>query len=157
MVRVIEPYLGQRILEIGAGIGNISRQLPKRELLTVSDIDETYLRLLEDAFRGNELTQVIRLDLGSDEDSARVSERYDTIVCLNVLEHIRDDESALRRMRTLLAPKGRLVLLVPQYPALYGAYDRELGHFRRYRYGRSDHVPPGKNTSLAGIIPDLRG
>ena len=100
MVRVIEPYLGQLILEIGAGIGNISRQLPKRELLTVSDIDETYLRLLEDAFRGNELTQVIRLDLGSDEDSARVSERHDTIVCLNVLEHIRDDESAFRRMRT---------------------------------------------------------
>ena len=61
------------------------------------------------------------------------AERFDTIVCLNVLEHIEDDVTSLRSMRALLQPGGRLVLLVPALPALYGTLDEALGHFRRYR------------------------
>jgi SAM-dependent methyltransferase len=58
--------------------------------------------------------------------------RFDTIVCINVLEHVRDDAGALRRLAAMLAPGGALALLVPAHPALYGAYDRLDGHFRRY-------------------------
>lgn len=133
MVDMVEPYFGDRILEIGSGMGNISRYLPKREKLIVTDRDPVYLEMLRDAYADNDLVDVCRLDLNSDEDFRQAQAcRPDTIVCLNVLEHIDDDAAALRRMAGLLAPGGRLVLLVPQYGALYGSYDEGLGHFRRY-------------------------
>ncbi len=133
IVRVIEPYLGTHILEIGAGLGNISRYLPKKEHLIVTDIEPVYLELLSEAFRDNEVVRVARLDLNSPADFAALGpEACDTIVCLNVLEHIEDDRAALTRMRQLLVPGGRLVLLVPQHPWLYGSYDRHIEHYRRY-------------------------
>lgn len=133
MTQTIEPWLGQRILEVGSGIGNISRFLPKRERLTVTDMDPAYLEILQGAFKDNELVNVARLDLRRDEDVAALADGgYDTVVCLNVLEHIEDDAGALKRMWRLLQPGGRLVLLVPQYSSLYGSYDKHLGHYRRY-------------------------
>ena len=133
MVRVIERHLGTHILEIGAGLGNISRYLPKKEQLIVTDIDPVYLEILREAFKDNELVQVTRLDLNCQADFDALGQGIcDTIVCLNVLEHIQDDRAALQRMRQLLVPGGRLVLLVPQYPSLYGSYDRKVDHFRRY-------------------------
>ena len=133
MVDVIEPYLGTHILEIGSGLGNISRHLPKKERLIVTDIDPTYLELLREAFEDNELVNVAKLDLNCQADfDALGSEVCDTAVCLNVLEHIEHDQDALRRLRQLLVPGGRLVLLVPQYPGLYGSYDRHVEHYRRY-------------------------
>ncbi len=141
MVSVLEPYFGRRILEIGSGIGNISRHLPRRERLTVSDVSPTYLALLRNAHRDNALVDVVKLDLASDADFKPLAAGYDTVVCLNVLEHIEDDEGALRRMASALAPRGRVVLLVPQYMGLYGEYDKALGHFRRYgRQGLSELV-----------------
>jgi glycosyltransferase involved in cell wall biosynthesis len=134
MAKRFEPYLGERILEIGSGIGNISRHLPRREKLTLSDMDPMYLDLLEQAYRDHQLVDVKRFDLTSDGGLEELrAGRYDTVVCLNVLEHIGDDADALKRLRSLLEPGGRLALLVPQYPGLYGVYDRRLGHVRRYR------------------------
>jgi len=132
-VAVLLPFMGSRILEIGSGIGNISRLLPKRDHLTVSDFNGEYLEILKSAFEGNELVSVANFDLTSDLNiEALRNEKPDTIVCLNVLEHIEDDEAALRRMRSILSPGGRLLLLVPQYKWLFGSYDRLLDHYRRY-------------------------
>jgi glycosyltransferase involved in cell wall biosynthesis len=132
VVASIEPYLGQRLLEVGSGIGNISRQLPKRERLTVSDCDEVYLELLDQAFRQYEAVDVARVNLDSDEDFAGLKGSYDTVICLNVLEHIKNDDDALRRMASALSPGGRLILQLPQYPWLMAEMDRKLGHHRRY-------------------------
>lgn len=133
LAQAILPHLGFRILEVGSGIGNLSRRLPRRELLMLSDIDPEYLRQLSDAWRGHAIVRVARFDLTSDTDAAALASLdFDTIVCLNVIEHIENDAAALRRLRRLLAPGGRLVLLAPQYPALYGSFDRTLGHYRRY-------------------------
>jgi len=132
IVAEIAPYLGQRIVEIGAGIGSISRLLPKRDLLTVTDVDPQYLDILRGAFRDCNNVSVAALDLNADDQFNPLAGQYDTVVCLNVLEHIRDDQAAVRRMRKLLTPGGRLILLVPQHVWLYGNYDRELGHYRRY-------------------------
>jgi len=133
MVKTIEPYLGYRILEVGAGIGNISRQLPQREKLIVTDVDATYLEILQQAYSGNDLVDVTPLDISQEDDFAGLGEALcDTIVCLNVLEHIEDDLGALKRMKRLLQTDGRLILLVPQYKWLFGSYDRVAGHYRRY-------------------------
>jgi len=133
MAQVIRPYLGTRILEIGAGLGNVSRHLPKKEKLIVTDIDPVYLEILHEAFDDNDVVEVAKLDLTCPADfDALGSAVCDTVVCLNVLEHIADDLAALRRMRTLLEPGGRLILLVPQHRWLYGSYDRHVGHCRRY-------------------------
>ena len=59
-------------------------------------------------------------------------ERFDTVICLNVLEQIEDDAGSLAAMKAVLEPLGKVALLVPALPALYGTLDRELGHFRRY-------------------------
>ncbi len=132
MVDTIEPFLGQRILEVGSGIANISRLLPKREWLTLSDRDPEYLRLLEQAFGEQDTVDVRKLDLDSDEDFDNLSRQYDTVVCLNVLEHVEHDAAALRRLVGALEPGGRLILLVPQYEFLMSEMDRSLGHYRRY-------------------------
>ncbi len=137
MVKRIEPYLGLRILEIGAGIGNISRQLPQREKLIVTDMDNTYLEILQQAYGSNDIVDVARLDLTQDKDLDAIgSEVCDTIVCLNVLEHIENDLEALCRIKDLLENGGRLILLAPQHKWLYGSYDKVAGHYRRY--GRKD-------------------
>ncbi len=133
MVQTISPWLGQRLVEVGAGIGNLSWQLPKRESLLLTDIDPEYLSLLRRTYEGNEVVRVERLDIAQDQDVERIGEACcDTVVCINVLEFIEDDLAALRRMFRLLEPGGRLVLLVPQHERLFGSYDRALGHLRRY-------------------------
>lgn len=133
MVKGIEPYLGDRILEVGSGIGNISRLLPKKERLIVTDIDPTYLEILEVAFRDNDMVDLAKLDISRREDVEKLGEAVcDTVVCFNVLEHIEDDVAALENIHHLLPAGGRLVLLVPQYQWLFGSYDRHAGHVRRY-------------------------
>lgn len=133
MVKIIEPHLGITILEIGAGIGNISRQLPQREKLIVTEMDDTYLEILSSAFNNNELVDVKKLDLTNKSDLDRIGKEVcDTVVCLNVLEHIESDLEALCNIKSLLEPHGRLILAVPQYSWLYGSYDESVGHYRRY-------------------------
>jgi len=131
-VQMIRPYLGQRIIEIGSGIGNISRHLPRRERLTLTDVDPVCLGSLENANRHDDLVTRARLNLACDADFEPLAGQYDTVLCLNVLEHIDNDLSSLVRMRRLLEPGGRLILIVPQYQRLYGAYDEHLAHRRRY-------------------------
>lgn len=133
MVNTIEPFIGQRVLEIGSGIGNISRQLPKRELLTVTDLDSGYLSILKNAFGDNDIVKVAKLDLNDDADfEALEGDGYDTVLLINTLEHIEDERGALLRIKKVLAPGGKLVVLVPQHKWLYGSLDSMVGHVKRY-------------------------
>jgi SAM-dependent methyltransferase len=84
------------------------------------------------------------LDPASRDELRR--ERVDTIVCLNVLEHIEEDAATLEDFASVLEPGGRLVLLVPAMPALYGSLDIHLNHFRRY-----DRAPLGELVTRAGF------
>jgi len=134
----LRRWIGRRVLEIGSGIGNLSTFLVDREQLVLTDTREEYLSRLRQRFAGRPNIAVARLYLPND-DSAVARQRFDTIICLNVLEHVDDDLSSLVAIRRLLAPAGRLVLLVPALPALYGTIDRALGHHRRYtRAGLAD-------------------
>ena len=133
IIQRIQSDVGQRVLEVGSGLGNVSAHLGRRELLVVSDITDSYLEKLQRRFSGNSRVSVVRYDLneGAREDLKELG--LDTIICLNVLEHIQDDAGALQGLADMLCPGGRLVLLVPAHPALYSPLDRNLDHFRRYR------------------------
>jgi len=134
----LRRWIGRRVLEIGSGIGNLSTFLVDREQLVLTDTREEYLNRLRQRFAGRTNIAVARLYLPND-DSAVARQRFDKVICLNVLEHVDDDLSSLVAIRRLLAPAGRLVLLVPALPALYGTIDRALGHHRRYtRAGLAD-------------------
>jgi glycosyltransferase involved in cell wall biosynthesis len=133
MAEAILPYVGQSVLEIGAGMGNMSRHLaPRRKAYFATDIRPEYIEHLRNLFRHRPAVRVERLDVTQQAEITAVGRQVDTVVCLNVLEHIEDDSGALRSIGTLLAPGGRLVLLVPNGPAAYGSIDREIGHYRRY-------------------------
>ncbi len=129
----IAPAIGQRVLEVGAGTGNMTRLLYGRELIVATDIEKPYLDILRNRFRRTPTVTVERLDLESQNDVARLAtHQFDTVVCLNVLEHLEDDVSALRRMYDLLQPGGRIALFVPADQRLFGTMDVQVGHFRRY-------------------------
>ena len=133
MADAIAPQVGARVLEIGAGIGNITTELLPRDLYVASDINPQYLSYLRNLALGKPYLEVDRLDLEDSAGFARWSGSFDTVVCLNVLEHVNDPLPALRNMRSALRPGGRLVLYVPQGPWLYSSLDEVLGHRCRYR------------------------
>ncbi len=133
MADTIRPFTGRRILEIGAGIGNLSRCLvPRRELYIASDIDQEHLARLRTRLAHRPNFRAVACDLSQPEDFAPLRDSVDTVVCLNVLEHVEDDHLGLRNIYSTLTPGGRAIILVPEGMSVYGELDRVLGHCRRY-------------------------
>jgi glycosyltransferase involved in cell wall biosynthesis len=134
MAETVRPYVGKRVLEVGAGIGNIARYLaPGRKAYVATDLDAEHLTRLRMRFLGRPNLAVGGLcDLGKAADFAPYAGQFDTVVCLNVLEHVEDDLAGLRNIYSALEPGGRAIVLVPQDQSIYGTLDKVLGHFRRY-------------------------
>jgi 2-polyprenyl-3-methyl-5-hydroxy-6-metoxy-1,4-benzoquinol methylase len=133
MADTIRPWVGQRVLEIGAGMGNMTRQLcARRKLYVATDLDPEHLANLAGSFRHRPTLRTSRLDAENAAHYEPYAGQMDTVVCLNVLEHINDDFGTLQRIQTLLEPGGYLILLVPNDPRAYGSIDKEIGHYRRY-------------------------
>ncbi len=132
MASEIEPWVGDSVLEIGAGLGNLSTKLIPREHYTLSDVDPLHLQYLDNHFSSRPFADVAKVDLENKDDFDALGRQYDTVVCLNVLEHVESDAQALRNMYDALAPGGRAVILVPRGQWLFGSLDTVLGHFRRY-------------------------
>ncbi len=128
----IKPYLGKKILEVGAGIGNISKLLLKYNpsLLILTDYESEYVNVLKQKYNGNMKVKVHQLNIS--KESFINNYEIDTIVCVNVLEHIREDKQALINCNKLLCNKGKLILFLPAIHFLYGELDKSLGHYRRY-------------------------
>jgi ubiquinone/menaquinone biosynthesis C-methylase UbiE len=131
--RLVKPQLGQRVVEVGCGTGNFTRQLLDREAVLTLDSDADCIAENSRRFRdrGNVRAGICDASELSTFDEAR-NFRADSVVCLNVLEHIEDDRRALGGMASLLPARGVIVLIVPAFRALYGPIDRNLGHYRRY-------------------------
>lgn len=130
MADTIRPYVGERVLEIGAGIGNLTANLVPRTAYWASDINPHYLDRLEKLKPTQPYLQVHYTDAAVAETYP--PERFDTVVCLNVIEHLEDDVAALTNIRNILEPSGHAIVLVPNGPELFGTLDTVLGHFRRY-------------------------
>jgi len=128
--------LGRRVVELGAGIGNFTDLLLDRDLVVAVDNYPPAVAYLERKYAGQ--GNVIALNRDISNSSLLDLKHYDpdTIVCINVLEHVLDDGAALAHMHGILAKGGQLALLVPAFQFLYGSIDRLIGHHRRYdRHG----------------------
>jgi SAM-dependent methyltransferase len=129
----VKPFLGQRLLEAGAGIGNLSQFLLDRQRLLLVEKESVYVSFLQRRFSSPENVRVDAGDLAQADDYARwQGERLDTVLCSNVLEHIEKDDDVLRRFNDLLVPGGHCVIVVPAGKWLYTSIDAAIGHYRRY-------------------------
>lgn len=125
------------ILEIGSGIGNISQLvIEEGHTITLSDYNEEYCENLKSKFAQlSNVREVISIDLLDQNFEDKYSiykEKFDSVFLLNVIEHIEDDEMAVKNCTYLLKSGGHLILLAPAYSWLYCTFDKQLGHFRRY-------------------------
>jgi SAM-dependent methyltransferase len=125
------PFLGERVLDAGAGIGTFSAYASEHADVTSLEPDAVFAEQLRRRFAGNGRVTVLEGDVET-IDTAELAARFDSIVCFNVLEHVADDVAALSRFREVLRPGGRLLLLVPAHPSLASPFDRAVGHERRY-------------------------
>jgi SAM-dependent methyltransferase len=126
-----EPYLGPRVVEVGAGIGTFSEYLlgvPGVERLTAIEPAANTFPLLEAKLAGNPRAHALKGFL--DEFASQLS--ADSLVAVNVLEHVQKDEEFLRLAWRIVVPGGTLMLFVPAVPAIFGTLDTAFEHFRRY-------------------------
>jgi SAM-dependent methyltransferase len=135
MGQVLRPYVGDRVLEIGAGIGNLTKQFIPRDLYVVSDINPHYLHYLHSYAHGKPYIHVLQVDTGRPEHFQKLEGSFDTVLMINVLDRVPDEQVALRNVWSCLAPGGHAVILVPCHPGLYGSLDEVLGHRERYTNG----------------------
>jgi SAM-dependent methyltransferase len=127
----IAPYLGQRILDVGCAIGNITQFYVDREIVVGVDVVPEELAVARDRFTGKNFETHL-LDVGAPALLQFRDRNLDTAVCLNVLEHVEDDVHALRNMSDTLAPGSHMCLLVPVNKWLFGPMDAIDHHYRRY-------------------------
>ena len=150
----LRAHLGNRVLEVGAGIGTITREiLPDRELVIALEAEQAYADHLTKVFsRDRPRVRVLHSSVENTEWASLAAEHIDSVLLSNVLEHIEDDASATRNFRMVLAPGGTIVILVPALPILFGTLDEAVGHYRRYtrdslrscnRRKRLPHRAPG--------------
>jgi SAM-dependent methyltransferase len=133
MADTIRPYVRDRVLEIGAGIGNLTRALVAgRSRYAATDINPEHLARLKSRFVHRPNLEAHFCDLTRAGDFEPFRSDMDTVICLNVLEHVENDRAGLANIFSALAPGGRAIVLVPEGQSVFGTIDEALGHFRRY-------------------------
>jgi SAM-dependent methyltransferase len=133
LARKLRPHIGDTVLEVGAGIGNLSGRLMGRRVLYVAaEKDPLHLHALRNRFLRTPNVVVQRVNPEVPEDLADMKNCFDTVLCLNVLEYLDDPGTLVSAVYSTLKLGGVLVILVPQGRGLFGSLDRSLGHKRRY-------------------------
>jgi 2-polyprenyl-3-methyl-5-hydroxy-6-metoxy-1,4-benzoquinol methylase len=127
---LMAPHLGPELAEVGAGHGTFTELLaPEARRLVASDLSDRCAGILAERFADRPQVEILAGTL------AAAAERgpFDAVILINVLEHIEDDEGALKEIESMLKPGGRVILWVPAFRLLYSDFDRRIGHYRRYR------------------------
>jgi len=148
MYSLMNAHLEGDVLEIGSGIGNISKYIKTDGNVTLSDLRSQYTDQLKSSFPDY---NVIDLDLVHADFKTKYSNllgKYDFVFALNVVEHIKEDKIALMNMKLLLKPSGKIFILVPAYQNLYNHFDVALEHFRRYNKSSLIKIAPKEMVVL---------
>ncbi|HEX9343047.1 MAG TPA: glycosyltransferase [Actinomycetota bacterium] len=143
---LLAPYLGASVLEVEARLGDFSAELLDRRRLVLAESDPVCLRALEDRFEGHPRVELLE----ADPSALKVNPPVDSVVALNVIDLLPDDVAALRSMAQATAPGGTVLLLVPGFPSLAGAFDQAIGEVRRY-------TPESLSATVtaAGLVPEV--
>jgi glycosyltransferase involved in cell wall biosynthesis len=153
MAETIRPYVGHRIMEIGAGMGNLTRQFVGQcDSYVATDVNVNHLARLCTRLQHQPRLVVATCDLSKRQDFQPFIEAADTVICLNVLEHMEDDLECARNMFSALQPGGRALILVPHGQSIYGRLDVVLGHYRRYSHEQLRAVLEGAGFSVERIL-----
>ncbi len=144
IINLLAPYIGEKILEIGSGIGNLTHYLKYFGDLCCVDISDYYIAHMKIDYPD---INFYKFDVSDESIKILTREHFDTVVCVNVLEHVADDMKAVKNLHDILIPGGRLLLYVPALQFLYGSVDKNLMHFRRYNKKSLE-----KMLQLAGFI-----
>lgn len=130
---LIRPHLGDRVVELGAGIGNMSGRLMGKKIdYYACECEPVYLEALRNRFLKTPSVHVLEVDPDRPENFAQIPAGIDTALIAHVLESSVDPQAVITELARKLAPGGRIVLLAPHGKALYGTLDKELGHARRF-------------------------
>lgn len=159
------PFLGKNLVEVGAGSGSFSEMLlgEKPETLAMVEPSEMFVHLRQNVSQIETATQTIFYRAIFAEARGQIinQKRPDSVVYVNVLEHIEDDQAELEMIYDTLENKGRCFIFVPALMALYGEFDRRIGHFRRYDKSEIEgkcqaagfKILKSKYFDFAGMIP----
>jgi SAM-dependent methyltransferase len=148
----VSPHIGRDVLEVGAGLGGTTRSLARREVdrWLCLEPDPSLADLLLRAIESGELSPACQVRVGTLAD-LDASESFDTLLYMDVLEHIEDDRAEMARAAALLRPGGRLIVLCPAHQWLFSPFDRSIGHFRRYTKRMFREITP-PDLKLARLV-----
>lgn len=134
--RMVAPFLGGEVLEVGGGIGNFTPQIASvAQHVTSLEPNEFCFNQLREKIASVKNAAAYRATVESLQTVIPAGKKFDAVVLMNVLEHIQDDRTVLAELKQYLAPGGRLVVLVPACQWAFGPTDTRLGHYRRYAKG----------------------
>lgn len=158
IVDEIEPYLGKKVAEVGAGVGSVSQLILEKDvvMLLAFEPSSNLYPLLQQNLATEERVRTI-----NDFFSPRYEPGLDSVLYINVLEHIEDDSAELERALAALKPGGHLIIFVPALSWLYSDFDRQIGHYRRYTKSglcrlvadAGFHLMKVRYFDVAGILP----
>jgi glycosyltransferase involved in cell wall biosynthesis len=156
MGKTLRPFVGDRVLEIGAGIGTLTNQFIPRELYLASDVNPHYLHYLQTYSFGKPYLHILNIDAAESTHFVGLEEKFDTVLMINVLERSVDEVAALRNARSALRPGGRVVVLVPQHPKFYGTLDKALHRRKRYTRSQLEHTLTESGFSVESMCDFAR-
>jgi SAM-dependent methyltransferase len=156
--RHIEPFLGAEVLEVGAGMGGTTKLLcsPRQEAWTCLEPDPELARTLFESVERGELPRTCRVVTGTLAQMPPASV-FDTLLYIDVLEHIEDDRAELQQAAAHLKPGGHLVVLGPAHPMLFSPFDQAIGHYRRYTRSSLRAITPEGLVIVRSIYLDSVG
>lgn len=161
MFHTFQDYIGDSVLEIGAGMGRlVDFYVRGRRDVVAVDIFDNQIEYMNNRFRDFPYFKAVNRDILSD-DISDLENRFDTVLCINTLEHLSDDYLAVAKMGGCVLNGGNIVIMVPAWQKLYCQLDRNVGHYRRYDPGRLDDIAEKDHLRIIkhiyfnrmGIIP----
>ena len=143
---LIKSFIKGKIYEVGAGIGSFTvHYYEKHKNIYLSDLDKGNYKALQNKFKGNKTIKI------KNEKISKTKLKFNTIIYLNVLEHIKEDKKEIKTALSKLKLGGHLIILVPAHQKLYSKFDKAIGHCRRYdiKFFKSKNI---KNVKIKKLI-----